>query len=124
MLYLFTDNFDYQHIRQDFIRGLLSDEIMGNKIYMHEIEGTDYAARVHNLRSYDAVSQDIVQRWVYPLVPDANLLCGTSGAGSYRHFRNNIYKETNVSLCRSAVIGADTALGTGTVIGERTLVNR
>mmetsp|Transcript_6093 Transcript_6093/g.22353 ORF Transcript_6093/g.22353 Transcript_6093/m.22353 type:complete len:781 (-) Transcript_6093:399-2741(-) len=147
VLYLFTDNFDYQHIRQDFVCGLLHDEIMGNKIYLHELAANEYAARVHNLRSYDAVSRDIIQRWVYPLVPDANLLCGTPrrsssnststdishssldgdvalAATSYRHYRSNIYKESGVSLARSAIIRSDTVIGAGTVIGERTTVAR
>lgn len=28
VLTLFTDNFDYQQIRRDFVRGLLSDEVL------------------------------------------------------------------------------------------------
>jgi translation initiation factor eIF-2B subunit epsilon len=27
VLMLFTDNFDYQHLRRDFVKGLLSDEV-------------------------------------------------------------------------------------------------
>ena len=42
---------------------------MGYKIFTHEIH-SEYAARIDNFRSYDAVSKDILQRWTYPLVPD------------------------------------------------------
>jgi len=36
-------------------RGVLSSEILGNKIYTHVVSGHEYAARVRNLRTYDAV---------------------------------------------------------------------
>ena len=28
VLLLFTDNFDYQHLRRDFVKGILSDEVI------------------------------------------------------------------------------------------------
>jgi hypothetical protein len=28
VLLLFTDNFDYQHLRRDFVKGILSDEVL------------------------------------------------------------------------------------------------
>lgn len=40
--------------------GVLSEEELGHKLYVHEL-GNEYAARIHNLRSYDAVSRDIMQ---------------------------------------------------------------
>ena len=33
----------------------------------------EYAARVHDPHTYDVVSRDIIARWSFPLVPDANL---------------------------------------------------
>ncbi|KAJ9680368.1 hypothetical protein PVL29_019632 [Vitis rotundifolia] len=73
VLSIFTDNFDYQHLRRHFIKGLLVDDIMGYKIFTHEIH-SNYAARVDNFRSYDTISKDIIQRWTYPLVPDVQFL--------------------------------------------------
>ena len=35
--------------------------------------GGVYAARAHDPRSYDAISRDLLHRWVYPIVPEANL---------------------------------------------------
>ncbi|RZC83861.1 hypothetical protein C5167_046649 [Papaver somniferum] len=55
----FADNFDYQQLRRDFVKGLLEDDVMGYKIFIHEIQ-SDYAA----------ISKDIMQRSTYPLVPD------------------------------------------------------
>ncbi|KAL4515961.1 hypothetical protein Ndes2437A_g06674 [Nannochloris sp. 'desiccata'] len=72
VLMLFSDNFDYQNVKRDFVSGVLSEEELGNKLYVHEVS-KEYLARVNSLRSYDAVSRDIMARWTYPLVPDTNL---------------------------------------------------
>lgn len=69
VLLLFTDNFDYQQLRRDFVKGLLSDEVMGYKIFTYAIH-SEYAARIDTFRSYDAVSKDILHRWTYLIVPD------------------------------------------------------
>lgn len=73
VLLLYADNFDFQHMRRDFITGVLSEEELGNKLYVYELEA-EYAMRVHNFRTYDAVTRDVLLRWVHPLVPDSNLL--------------------------------------------------
>ena len=122
VLFLFTDNFDYQHMRRDFVCGTLLERELGNKIYVHQLGG-EYAARVHNLRTYDAVARDIIQRWVYPFVPDANWL-PRGAAPSYSYHRRNVYKEEGVVVGRSADIGADTVLGAGTTVGELSLIRK
>lgn len=45
VLLLFSDNFDFQHMQRDFLRGVLSEEELGNKLYVHELRGA-YAAQV------------------------------------------------------------------------------
>ena len=69
VLLFFTDNFDYQQLRRDFVKALLGDEVMGYKIFTYEIH-SDYAARIDNFRGYDAVIKDILHQWTYPMVPD------------------------------------------------------
>lgn len=83
VLMLFSDNFDYQNIRRDFVIGVLSEEELGNKLYVHEIT-KEYAARVHTLRSYDAISRDVLQRWTYPLVPDTNIFKAVTKLEGFR----------------------------------------
>ena len=80
-------------MQRDFVSGVLSEEELGNKIHIHEA-AHDYAARVHNLRSYDGVSSDVLQRWSFPFVPDTNLLSqdGAWGPSTFRYNRHNIYK--------------------------------
>ncbi|XP_026416310.1 translation initiation factor eIF-2B subunit epsilon-like [Papaver somniferum] len=65
VLSLFADNFDYQQLRRDFVKGLLEDDVMIYKIFIHEIQ-SDY----DTFRSYDSISKDIMQQSTYPLVPD------------------------------------------------------
>ncbi|KAJ7530687.1 hypothetical protein O6H91_14G015100 [Diphasiastrum complanatum] len=118
VLMLFTDNFDYQRLRRDFVKGLLSDEVMGNKVYTYEIY-RDYAARVDNLRAYDTISKDIIHRWTYPLVPDIQF-GGNRGASKLD--RCNVYKGPGIVISRTAKIGENTVLGEGTVIGENSVI--
>ncbi|KAG2326765.1 hypothetical protein Bca52824_009493 [Brassica carinata] len=106
VLSLFEDNFDYQHLRRHFVKGVLVDDIMGYKIFTHEI-GSGYAARVDNFRSYDTVSKDIIQRWTYPYVPDINF----GGNRPLKLGRQGIYRACDAVLSRSADVGASTVVG-------------
>ncbi|KAA3487424.1 translation initiation factor eIF-2B subunit epsilon-like [Gossypium australe] len=117
VLSLFTDNFDYQHLRRHFVKGLLVDDIMGYKIFTHEIHSS-YAARIDNFRSYDTISKDIIQRWTYPFVPD--VLCGSS---AIKVERQGTYRASDVTLSRSAQLGSFTFIGQGTKIGNDTKIS-
>ncbi|KAL1422498.1 hypothetical protein MTO96_022092 [Rhipicephalus appendiculatus] len=116
---IFADNFDYQ-TRLDFVRGILEhEEIMGNSIYTH-ISDNCYAASACNLVMYDAVSQDVLQRWSHPLVPDQ--FVEENGQSCVYH-RHNIYKPTSgLQLSRSCVLEPSTFVGSGTKIGDNTVV--
>jgi len=123
VLMLMTDNFDYQHLRRDFVSGTLKEAELGNKIYFHELLDSEYAARVHNLRSYDAVARDVVRRWAYPLVPDNNQL-PLAEETTYTYERRNVYKEAGVAVARSAVVGPDAVLAAGTQVGDQSVISR
>lgn len=117
VLSLFTDNFDYQHLRRHFVKGLLVDDIMGYKIFVHEIR-SDYAARIDNFRSYDTVSKDIIHRWTYPLVPDVM----NFGNTATKLERQGIYRASEISQSQSAVVGPFSVIGFGTKIGNNTKI--
>ncbi|RKO95057.1 hypothetical protein CAUPRSCDRAFT_9413, partial [Caulochytrium protostelioides] len=68
---LFTENFDYQQIRQHFVRGILESDLLGKKIYIDVAESV-YANNVSSPQMYNAVSMDILSRWTWPVVPDSN----------------------------------------------------
>lgn len=118
VLSLFTDNFDYQHLRRHFVKGLLVDDIMGYKIFTHEIH-SDYAARIDNFKSYDSISKDIIQRWTYPFVPDIPILMNTDT----KLERNGIYQASEITRSRSAQIGPFAYIGKGSSIGNNTIVS-
>ncbi len=44
-----------QNVRREFVTGVLSEEELGNKIFVHQLGRSEYAERVANLRAYDAV---------------------------------------------------------------------
>ena len=96
VLPLFSDNFDYQ-TWDHFVRGILiNDEIMGNSIYLHQLQES-YGAEVSNIHMYDAISKDIIHRYTYPLVPDMNCSLGVPRHTLSRH---NVYQQPNVTLGR------------------------
>ncbi len=95
---LFTDNFDYQTVR-DLIKGILdNDDVSMHKIYMGIICG-EYAARVSNFQTYDAISRDMIHRWTYPIVPDIFATVGADG-DQVVYKRNHIYLRESVILAR------------------------
>ena len=66
LLGLLQDNFDWQDLRKDVLPGVLGQfEMLGKTIYTHVLT-SEYAARVHDAHTYDAVSRDIIQRWALP----------------------------------------------------------
>ncbi|KAG8900363.1 hypothetical protein FRC00_013264 [Tulasnella sp. 408] len=106
---LFSENFDYQDLRKDFVRGVLTSDLLSKTIYCH-VATTGYAARVKNTRSYAAISKDIITRRTFPLVPDDNHL----GGDRFDQRRGYVYVSKNrVSLSRTCVIGNHTIVGAG-----------
>ncbi|KAL1543317.1 translation initiation factor eIF-2B subunit epsilon isoform X2 [Salvia divinorum] len=94
VLSLFADNFDYQHLRLPFVQDLLVDDLMGYKIFTHEMHHSSYAARVDNYRSYDTISKEIIQRWTYPLVP--KLIGSGTTIGKHSQVSNSVIGENCV----------------------------
>jgi translation initiation factor eIF-2B subunit epsilon len=118
VLGLWSDSFDYQDPRKHYLFGVLKDyELNGKTIHTHILKD-HYAARVRNLKAYDAISKDIISRWTYPLCPDTNLL----PSHTYELRRGNLYQERGVILARSCVVGRRTIIGQGTSIGDKTTV--
>jgi len=115
---LFTENFDYQDIRKDFVRGILQSDILGKTIYCH-ILTDQYAARAKSTKMYDAISKDVISRWTFPLTPDSNIQQGDN----YRHSRNQIYKDQSVILARSAKLIEKVIVGANTEIGENSRIS-
>lgn len=110
---LFTENFDYNQLRSDFVKGILTSDLLGKTIYTHIVD-SGYAARVSSLQTYDAISRDIVSRYTYPISIESNLLDDQC----YSYQKGHIYKEDGVVLAQSCHIGAATVLGAGTQVAD------
>ncbi len=118
VLSLWSDNFDYQSVRQGFLSEVLKDhELNGKTIHIYVI-ADQYAARVQSLRAYDAVTKDVISRWTYPLCPDSNLMPGQS----YRFRRGKIYLEEGVKLAKTSTVKSRSVIGEGTSLGDNSIV--
>lgn len=117
---IFQENFDYQYLRQDFVKGVLTSDLLKKTIYAYIVDNDEYATRVESWATYGAISQDILARWCYPLVPDSNLLDGQTFSYEF----NNIYKEEKVVLAQSCKIGTSTSIGANTVVGDGSIIKK
>ncbi|XP_053692526.1 translation initiation factor eIF-2B subunit epsilon [Sabethes cyaneus] len=119
VLPLFSDNFDFA-TRDDFVRGLLiNEEILNSRIYVSQLPREEYAVRINNWQSYQLVSRDVANRYVYPLVPDMGV-CGYKQ--QYSFCRNNIYRHRDIRLARGSVLKTDVVVGENCAIDEQTVV--
>lgn len=117
---LFSDNFDFL-TRDDFVRGLLiNEEILASTIYVSILPRQEYAVKVNNWQSFQIVSKDVANRYVYPLVPDMGV-CGN--AQVYSFCRNNIYRHKNIRLARGSILESDVVIGELSEIDDKTVVS-
>ena len=117
---IFQENFDYQLLRLDFVRGVLTSDLLKKTIYAYTTDASEYAARVESWLTYALISQDVLARWCYPLTPDANMVENTS----YKYEFNHIYKEDRVVLAQLCTIGNSTCIGANTTVGARTAIGK
>jgi translation initiation factor eIF-2B subunit epsilon len=118
---LFTDNFDYD-TRDQFIRGIVMDqELQAATIYVEQLPIDQYAAKISDWNAYHSISQDILNRWVYPLVPDMGV-CALKQ--QYLFLKNNIYRSNSVKVARNCSIKNDVVLHENVDIGDESLLAR
>jgi translation initiation factor eIF-2B subunit epsilon len=118
----FSDEFDYRDIRREFVANSVAEEEEGlqNKIYAHILRPTEYAARIHDFQTYAAVSQDLLKRWCYPVVPD-NLPSGYEKHYRYtlqRHYMYYERKHSKSRVGRSSTVQGPGMIGSDCFIGE------
>jgi translation initiation factor eIF-2B subunit epsilon len=127
---LFTENFDYQDIRTDFVKGILESDILGKTIYCHLLQ-QGYAVRVRNPFLYNSISKEVLQRWAYPYTPDGLLLSKKALQRQkgldivYKGDKTHIHRT--VSLVGPCLIGHHVTIGPnskiiGSVIGDHCVI--
>lgn len=136
---LFSENFDYQTLRHDFVLGILTSDLLDSKIFVHvaptgppasavqiagssfpqtvgaSLYGRGYAARVKSPADYDAITKDVIGQWTYPLGP-AGYLPGGQRYSSRSGLR---FVGDNVVLSRTCQLGTHTLIGSQSEIGDK-----
>ncbi|KAJ8919240.1 hypothetical protein NQ315_003823 [Exocentrus adspersus] len=108
VLPLFSDNFDFQ-TKDDFVRGLImNEEILGSTVYCDILKGSRYGGAVTSWRMYQALSKELRQNWMYPIV---------------------LSRKKNKVLKNNVVVGEgtsidDTAHLCNSVLGENTFIGK
>lgn len=118
----FSDEFDYRDIRREFVTNLVAEEEEGlqSKIYAHLLGPSEYAARAQDFGTYAALSQDLLRRWCYPVVPD-NLPAGYEKEQRYameRHFQYRELKHGRSKIGRGSTLQGPGMVGSHCYIGD------
>ncbi|KAN0063957.1 translation initiation factor eIF-2B epsilon subunit, GEF [Thecaphora frezii] len=141
---LFSENFDYQTMRRDFVLGILTSDLLDSKIYVHvaptgppgsrcaasssanhtvvgtSTYGRGYAARVKSPAAYDAISRDVIAKWTHPLAPSGCL----PGGERYSPRAGLRYVGKDVVLSRTCTFGPASLLGSHSQIGDKACVEQ
>ncbi|KAI1162743.1 eIF4-gamma/eIF5/eIF2-epsilon [Nemania serpens] len=117
VLALWSESFDYEVPRANFLHGVLKDYELNGKLIHTEIVTEGYSARASNLQMYDAISHDVLSGWAYPFTPDCNLLKGQT----YHLRGDNVYQEDDVLIGDDAVT-IDAVLGRDTHVGSKSII--
>jgi len=117
---LFADNFDCQTL-DEFIIGVLQDDLTDNTLHIHELGNDGYAARITDYHTLFGVQNDLVHRWLYPIVPE---IASGKAPTQLVYNRHNIYKGENVDLRKGSYLEQDVLVAQGSSIGEIQLCSR
>ncbi|CAO1614714.1 unnamed protein product [Parajaminaea phylloscopi] len=126
---LFSENFDYQTLRRDFVIGILTSDLLESKLHLHIGSGssendaagasTSYGARCDSSRAYDGIALDVLTRASWPIAPGC-----PSWPGERLESRQGArYIGTSgVNIDRSAVVGDKVLASSGVSIGPNSYV--
>ncbi|KAL8243837.1 hypothetical protein R6Q59_010095 [Mikania micrantha] len=113
VLSLWSDNFDNQTPRKDFLFGVLKDYELNGKTFHTYVVKDRYVNRVGDLRAYAEVTKDLQKRLITSMAPDNNVSNTNYTRGRYGNLR-----ERDVIIARPSKIGPETIIGHGTSIGR------
>lgn len=117
VLALWSESFDYELPRRNFLHGVLKDWELNGKMVYAEIFEDGYAARASNLQMYDAISRDVLGRWTFPFIPENNVV----PKQVYKRHINGVVIESGASHAHDAklhnsIIGQHTVIGSGSKV--------
>lgn len=124
VLNFFTDNFDCPDLYDDYINEVQSSEIIDDRILSYEMDPSSYYARVLDPRTYGAITQDILSRYLHPMVVDSKLLCPKSNyVFQYfnKYFDQGVQVALNTTVTNNSQIGMFSKVGTNSLIDRSTI---
>ncbi|GAB2277186.1 hypothetical protein Dimus_011894 [Dionaea muscipula] len=116
VLSLFTDNFDYQHLRRHFVKGLLMDDV-----FKENNDCSIEYSELIGLSNTGSLDDWEFLNWLHMLMmcKILEIVCQNSkDKGMYR-----ASGEDDIGLSRSAEIGPLTVIGNGSKIGDKSKVS-
>ncbi|KPI34929.1 putative translation initiation factor eIF-2B subunit epsilon [Cyphellophora attinorum] len=120
VLTLYSDNFDHQSPRKDFLFGVLKDHELNGKTIHTYITRSHYVARIADLPCYDTISRDLVSGKVPSLAIENNIFRN----GSYSRSYAGPILGQGVIRSRPSQIDSATVIGPGTSIARDTRLAR
>ena len=109
----------YKDIHNDYIRNEVEKDELAKHFYGYIVQSGEYAARVHDPKTYNTISRDIINGWISPFNPDSKIF-----GRNYNHIGKFVYQEKDVDVHRMAIIEESVVLGHNTKIEEGTKICR
>ncbi|KAH8920667.1 hypothetical protein BT69DRAFT_393820 [Atractiella rhizophila] len=123
----FTENFDWQTIFPDFVRGVLQSDILDLTMRCSTINSSspsetgEYAAILSSPKSWQSVREAITGRWFYPLSLD-NLL--PEEASTFDLRPRKVFLSSSASVHSSARLGPSAIISSSANIGSSATISR
>ncbi|KAF4980946.1 hypothetical protein FZEAL_3166 [Fusarium zealandicum] len=119
VLALWSESFDYELPRKNFLHGVLKDWELNGKMIYAEVFEEGYAARASTLQMYESISRDVLDRWTYPFIPECNVV----PKQTYQRHMNGVVAEqgafyANDAKISNSIIGRDSNIGSGSKISN------
>lgn len=131
VLSLWSDNFDNQSPRKDFLFGVLKDwELNGKTIHTYIVQD-DYASRAADFWAYNCISQDLKRGIIDSIAVENNLFGNSQYVRSPAGYTkaHSVITKRPIQLDAGSIVGADTSLASGvtlrnSIVGQRCHVGK
>lgn len=110
-LHIWSENFDNQKPRTDFLSRTLKDSLNDKTIHTFIVEGY-YADRVSDPAAYARITADLRGG-----VASSLRITNNIGGTNFRRQRNNVSKEADVIIQKSAIVDVNSIIGESTTVG-------
>lgn len=131
---LFSENFDYQKLRRDFVVGILTSDLLDSKLFVHVANEADkidsvqspastsaYGSRCDSTRAYNGISLDVLSRFTFPIVPGSP---SWPGERLEARLASRFQSTDGVEVSRNAIVGSHTLISSWCTLEDGVRLNR